>query len=110
MKLSGNKAYRPFLAHIESTMNFPTGPRQPSQRIAEDLVAACTPEDLLGRMREDALSRGCPIHDQFYVGHATDVTDPPLSSFFRHVLEKPRHEEHFEIPECKFFISRTMPF
>ena len=85
-------------------MDFPTGPRQPSQRIAEDLMAACTPEDLLPRMRSDALDRGCPIHDEHYVGHATDVTDPPLSRFFMHILERPRHMEYFEIPERKFFI------
>ena len=82
-------------------MNFPTGPRQPSQLIAEDLVAACTPEDLLGRMRDDALEQGCPIHEKYYVGHATDVTDPPLSRFFMFNLERPRHYENFEIPECK---------
>ena len=90
-----------FLAHVESSMNFPTGPRQPSQHLAEDLIAACTPEGLMGRMYNDALQKGCPIHSKHYVGHATDVTDPPLSNFFMHQLERPRHFENFEIPERK---------
>ena len=83
-------------------MNFPTGPRQPSQIRAEDLIAACTPGDLLGKMWEDALRQGCPIHTKHYVGHATDVSDPPLSRFFMHILERPRHFENFEIPECEY--------
>ena len=82
-------------------MDFPTGPRQPSQVIAEDLIAACTPDDLLGRMRDDALRIGCPVHTKHYPGHATDVTAPPLSRFFMHILERPRHMEHNEIPESK---------
>ena len=84
-------------------MKFPTGPRQPSQVLAEDVVAACTPESLLGMMRDVALVEGCPIHDKHYVGHATDVTDPPLSRFFMHQLERPRHFENFEIPERKCY-------
>ena len=82
-------------------MQFPTGPRQPSQVIAEDLIGACTPEDLMEHMRMDALEEGCPIHKKHYVGHAMDVTDPPLSNFFMNILERPRHLEHFEIPERK---------
>ena len=85
-------------------MNFPTGPRQPSQTIAEDLIAACTPPDLMGRMHADALEIGSPIHEKFYVGHAMDVNDPPLSRFFMYQLERPRHYENFEIPECKWDI------
>ena len=78
-------------------MHFPYGPRQPNQVIAEDLLAACSPEDLPGRMMDDALNRGCPNHDRFYVGHAMDVWDTPLSKFFLSQIEKPFVDEGLEI-------------
>ena len=75
--------------HFESSMNFITGPRQPSQIIAEDILAACTPSGLIGAMRDRAICLGTPIHDAHYIGHDLTVNDPPLSQFIRHELESP---------------------
>ncbi len=70
-------------------MDFITGPRQPTQVIAEDILAACTPSGLIGAMRERALDLGTPIHDRHYIGHNLTVNDPPLSQFIKHELESP---------------------
>lgn len=78
-------------------MRFPYGPRQPNQIIAEDVLAACTPEDLPGRLLEDALDVGTPNHDSHYVGHAVDVWDTPLSKFFMAVIERPFNIDGLEL-------------
>ena len=70
-------------------MDFFTGPRQPTQLIAEDILAACTPGGLIGVMRDRALDLGTPFHDEHYVGHDNSVNDPPLSQFIKHELESP---------------------
>ena len=84
---------------FRSSMDFPTGLRQPSQRIAEDLILAATPDGLLDRMKMDALEKGSPIHDQFYMGHDPSVQDTPLSQLFMHQIEKPFHMEDLELPK-----------
>ena len=72
-------------------MDFPTGPRQPSQLVAEDLLSACTPLGLIGVMRDRALKLGTPLHDKNYIGHDLTVNDPPLDKFIMHELESPYH-------------------
>ena len=83
-------------------MDFPTGHRQPSQVISEDLLDAVTPEGLLGIMRRDALEIGAPVHERFYIGHNRNVNDPPLSTFFMYNLERPLHYETEEIPKGNY--------
>ena len=80
-------------------MNFPVGPRQPSQIIAEDLLAASTPSGLIGIMRRDALAIGTPVHNRHYIGHKLDVNDPPLSKFFMFTLERPLHFMEEDLPK-----------
>ena len=84
---------------FQSSMDFPTGPRQPSQRMAEDLISAATPDGLLDRMKRDALEKGSPLHDQYYLGHDPSVKDTPLSQLFMYQIERPFHMEDLELPK-----------
>ena len=80
-------------------MKFPFGPRQPNQKISEDLLAATTPEGLIDQMKSYAREKGSPLHDKHYVGHAMDVTDVPLSKFFLVHLEPPPYVQKYGIPK-----------
>ena len=84
---------------FRTSMDFPTGLRQPSQKIAEDLILAATPDGLLDSMTFDALEKGTPYHDQYYLGHDETVKDGPLSQFFMHQFERPFYYENLELPK-----------
>ena len=85
-----------------TSMNFPFGTIQPSQKIALNHLAAFTPECLPQLMFNNAESKGTPLHDKFYAGHKNDVWDTELNTFIKYELEHPRHCEVDEIPKGMF--------
>ena len=87
---------------FQTSMLFPTGSRQPCQRVAEDLILAATPEGLLDRMEMDSQRIGTPFHDQIYMGHDNTVEDDPLSLLFQFQLERPLQFGEVELPKGNF--------
>ena len=83
-------------------MDFPFGVRQPSQKIALDLLAAFTPEGLPDLMTNRAIEIGTPLHDEHYSGHSKSVDDEPLGALLKYELEHPRHCETDQIPTGKY--------